>query len=167
METPQYYENSQGYILAFEEMKFLLAEQTKSIELARTTTQQVLGAAGLIIGIIGILPISNPAFATDRSAMSLGLLGLAALLYTALIILCVLNLTLSKYYGPFQADFDKLYRDIVNHPNDNAMYKMMISIYIDTIEHNRPIMKFKVRIANLGLILLATIIGLIFVAGIV
>lgn len=160
-------ENDFGYEIAIQEMRYLIEDQSKSLELAKSTAQNVLSAASLIIALVGILPVLNASQQYNHTQCHWGLILLAAVLYTLLIIVCVYILGLQNFHGPIAADWPELYNSFVKHTDKTMILKTRLSAYLNALELNKPVVNRKTRLANLAAALLPAIVILLFLAALI
>lgn len=153
-----------GYTLGIEEMKHLFDEQGKMVEASKSTAQQILGAASLIIALIGILPISIGPSISGRSPWFIGIIAVIALLYLGLIGLCMQVLRMSDFAMPIRSDWDTIYYALGQHTNEMELRKKYLMIYVETINMNRSGVARRIKKANLAATMLPIIVILLFAA---
>ena len=155
-------ENKFGYETVIAEMKYLLDQQYQGVEATKSTAQHVLGAASLIIALIGALQLLNVQIDPKWSTTYNCLVILSIVLYVALITCCILVIKPAQVFTPTSADWDELYYKFVGHQDDVDVLKQQLANYINVIGLNEKIVTYRRRLATIASILLPIIVIILF-----
>jgi hypothetical protein len=162
MEEKEFIENKFGYQVAISEMQKYLDGQYQSVSAVKNVVEQILGAASLIIAIIGALQLFNARIQPQYQAIYNGLIVVTVILYIVLIASSIWVLSPTEVKGPISADWDELYKGYVGHENEIDILKQQLSNYLNAIKLNDPIIIKRSRRTWIPAILLPVIVILVF-----
>jgi TRAP-type C4-dicarboxylate transport system permease large subunit len=160
-------EQKLGYEIAIEEMKYLIDEQSKTVDLAKATARQILSAASLIVALVAVLPILGSPINASNSRLYCCLIIAAGVLFITLIILCVLVLAMRRFAGPFLADWNEIWKTLVNQESELDILKMRLSSYLNVLRLNKSAVKQKTQFANIAAALLPAIVAILLFAALI
>jgi len=142
------------------EMQRAYESQSAGIDSIKATIKTVFGSASLIVSLIGALQL----FTTSADPLWLpvyqGTLVVIAVLYIALIIVCVAGMWPVYVYHPLNAKWDQL-TTLFQEMTDLEMTRMHLSSVLQAIEKNAPIVKRFYRLEISALIILPVLVLLI------
>ncbi|RJX17551.1 MAG: hypothetical protein C4575_12980 [Desulforudis sp.] len=160
MDEEKYLGSELGYRLAVDEMQRLFNAQMATIENVKTNAQNILGSASLIVALVGALQIFN---AGPRLLPYTILVVIISLLYILMVICCIGAMFLTNIAMPVKANWDVLFETYINHPDNIALYRQMLSQLLNVFELNKPMIARRSRLANIATVLLPIIVVLLFI----
>lgn len=142
------------------EMQRSLQNLLAGIDLMKGTLKTVFGSASLIVSLIGALQLFTTTVAAAYVPWYQGLLSAVAILYLALIVVCVLGLLPMRTAPVLPYDWDTLSLTFQNM-SDAEMTAMHLSAVLQAIEKNTPLVHRLYRLQLAALVLLPVIVLLI------
>jgi len=142
------------------EMQRMYQGQSNGIDSIKATIKTIFGSSSLIVSLIGALQLFTKPISATWLPVYQGVLIVIALLYLALIIVCIAGMWPVYVYPPLNAVWKQLTETFQNM-NDEEMESMYISAILQAIEKNTPIVKRFVRLERIALFLLPVIVLLI------
>ena len=142
------------------EMQRTYEKQSAGIDTIKSTIKTVFGSASLIVSLIGALQLFTKPVTAEWLPMYQNLLVVIALLYLALIVVCVAGLMPVYVHHPLNANWDQLTTTFKNM-NELEMKRMHLSSILQAIEVNAPIVKRFYRLQVGALVILPVLVLLI------
>lgn len=150
--------NNYRYLeISLAEMQRDLELQIGSFDTIKATVRSVLSSASLIVSLVGALQLVTARI--DPAWLCLYRSGviLAAVLYVALIVLCIAALWPVRVWSPLKPEWDNLvttFKDL----NDEDIISKYLSSVLNAIDKNAPLLKNYIRLQMAALILLPLIV---------
>jgi hypothetical protein len=142
------------------EMRRSFQAQSDGIDSIKGTIKTVFGSASLIVSLIGALQLFTTTVAPQWLPWYQIALVVIAVLYLALIIVCVAGMWPAYLYPPLNPKWDELTTTFQNM-NEQEMTTMYLSAVLKAIQLNKPIVRRFVRLEITALILLPILVLLI------
>jgi hypothetical protein len=141
------------------EMKRTLDRQVDGLDTIKATVRSVLSAGSLIVSLVAALQLVTAKIDPKWFWLYKDGIVLAAVLYVALIITCILALWPTTVVGPIKPDWDILTTAFKGLSEKEAFLEQLSSI-LNAIDLNRPIVN---RYKYLQMIALALLPALVLV----
>ena len=135
-------------------------DQLSGLDSIKTTIRAVFSSASLIVSLGAALQLLTVTVAPEWFGVYRTLLTVIAILYAALIVLCISGMWPVYTHYPIPLDWDQA-TSLFKEMTDLEMTRMHLSAVIDAIERNRPIVKRFYRFEQAVLIMLPIIVALI------
>ncbi|NPV78247.1 MAG: hypothetical protein HPY59_17965 [Anaerolineae bacterium] len=150
-----------GFSLALEEMRSAYQQFIQAGEALDHKASALLGAAGLLLGLVGVLQISS---VSVSNIVKWGL-ALAAALYLVMVWLCIRTLFPHGYTTPIKADWDVLSDYLLTRGKRDAVLNIL-SGYVAQIQHNQRVNEIKARNVRWAAWIFAMIIVLLLLLSV-
>jgi hypothetical protein len=131
--------------------------QIGSFDVIKTTVRSVLSSASLIVSLVGALQLVTARIAPAWLCLYQTGVILTAVLYVALIVLCIAALWPVSVWSPLKPEWDNLVTTFIDLNEEEIISKHLSSV-LSAIEKNKPLLKSYVRLQMAALILLPIIV---------
>ncbi len=146
--------------MALEEVRFHLKQQLSGVDTMRDGMRIILGAASLVVTVLGGLRTWRGAPAANVDLFN-GILVLSLAAFVATIALCLSVLLPMTYTLPFKADWDEYVKILMEKPERDALL-VGVSQYLMAIEKNTPVFdKVTIRARWAGICFILVTLGMV------
>jgi hypothetical protein len=143
--------------IPLEDVRQDLNQQIGGIDTIKTTMRSVLSAASLIVSLVGALQLLTVKIAPAWMWLYQVGIVLAAFLYLALIVMCILALWPVHVWSPIAADWDELTTAYKGLDEKEALLKRLSAV-LNAIDQNTPLVRRYARLQMAALVLLPAIV---------